>query len=621
MKVLAPTTNTISSSVAVMAASTSSGSGTYVAGTTATSGAGNATSASGPYALTGSGVGATGTPVTTSGSALTTTALNSASIDATTAYTATITDTATFPTGATQACSVNSPFSSVTCSLGTFSFPSSSMTSVGSLTTKAYASNGLSTDSLTSNALPVYGFIVTQVSNTRNSNTATDGVTSTTANPNLPSAFAVYGGKLYFVSANSGGTLKNFTYSGTTLGSVPETTGFSVGEGSNFYACGSYLYYGDRNTTAGVGKIYSYDGTTYSQLSNTTGSASVADTNGNSSFACGSSKFFAVLSNGSYNKLFSLDASSGTVTQISNFLGSSSSDFFIFYQAAVYNGLLYFGATNSLAANKLKIMTWNDTSTTLTQFSNTNGSSNNDFANTIAFNFTPYNSYLFFVANNSSGVAKILKTDGTTITAISATSGAANKADVLSTGEGNLIVYNNKLYFAGYNSSTGTVTKLFAYDDTATTPTLTTISNTSGSSTTTDAIGNFMAVYNSKLFFSANNPSGYSKLYSYDGSTLKQITNTAGSSASDTPTNLTVYNGRLYFAAKNANAAVKLFVYDDTHNFVAQVTNTTGSESTSDSPSFLTVFGTQLYFASSLNATGPVTKLFRVCDTSAGCTN
>src|SRR5262249_35639351 len=115
----------------------------------------------------------------------------------------------TFPSGATPACSLVTPFSSFQgCSLSGFTVTDSDLTSTGNLIVQAYASNGGVTDYTNSNALPVSLVGYRQLTNLSGAAGTSDAINFMIA----------YNNKL-IIMAGTGAAIWDglYTYDGTTL--------------------------------------------------------------------------------------------------------------------------------------------------------------------------------------------------------------------------------------------------------------------------------------------------------------------------------------------------------------------------------------------------------------------
>jgi hypothetical protein len=91
----------------------------------------------------------------------------------------------------------------------------------------------------------------------------------------------------------------------------------------------------------------------------------------------------------------------------------------------------------------------------------------------------------------------------------------------------------------------------------------------------------FLKVYNGKLYFSAINSAGFTKLFMYNEAddTVAQISDIF-TSGNDSPGYLTVYNNRLYFYAAIDNFPTrKLFRYDEAANIIQQISDTRNGSS------------------------------------------
>lgn len=152
-----------------------------------------------------------------------------------------------------------------------------------------------------------------------------------------------------------------------------------------------------------------------------------------------------------------------------------------------------------------------------------------------------------------------------------------------------LFVFNGKVYFDGFSSTTGA--ELYAYDGTTTSLVADIVPGMGNSSPA------FFTVFQSKLYFSA-----VGKLYCYDG--VNAPAPIARSSGGDTEvssyTNFQVFNNKLYFAG-GAPGVYDLWMYDGTNpaSLVTDI-NTTGNAD----PRFLEVCNNKLYFSATTSASG-----------------
>lgn len=509
-------------------------------------------------------------------------------------------------------CSFASPFASLACNLAGLSVTASQLPTLGSLAAQI--------GSTISNSLPVTRYMLNQVSNT-------------SGNANLddePFQIYPFTNELYFFARNSSNAFKLFRYNPTSntilqLSNSRNDQTLSDALNNGLFQIIEYnseLALSLHNQNGNI-KLHRYlrASNTLEQIANTNNDQASGDLADR--FAIYNSKLYfrANIPTTGRSKAFVYDsAGAGSVRHLTNTKNSTSVND-TWSAPFASGGALYFWAYGEGETLNYKLFKYVDSPVeSLVRISNTSGDNtlrdspfgaSEGSGNTIA-----YNNRIFFQGRNPSAVSKLFRYNDPTgeVIQISNTSGSALAPD-FSTSANSMIVYNNKLFFSGLNSSG--VSKLHVYDDTV--GTLRQISNTSANAATPDSPSQFR-VMGSTLYFSALNDSGVSKLYSYHDATgvMTLVSNTSGNNAmADSVGNLTVYNSKLYFTANNSSAQTKLYVFDPTTNTISQVTNTSGSQATPDSTQWLTVLSDRLYF-SSLNSNGR-RKLYSICDTSAGC--
>ena len=551
---------------------------------------------------TAGGISPTGTGATAStsgsdgGSASASTTIASASTIAN------LTVSATFNAASTPACSFLSPFASMSCSVGSRAVSNSELASNGSLIARGYAGNGDVNSYLDSSSIAVTRYTVKQLSNLRNNNSSYDGVT-------YPPV--VYNNKLFLYGYNSSGFIKLFAY---------DRTGGAI-----------------------------------NQISNIKGNNSASD-GFNEPVICGGKLFFVAYLTATATKLFAYDDSLGQLTQISNIAGNNA-NWDNPLGLKCFSGSVYFAAFNT--SNAYKLYRYDVSGNALTQVSNTR--QNQTLSDEVAqYTKIEYAGKVYFAAKNTSGKYKLYSYDPSTtaVTQVVDIRGAANDDDPTVQ-----VVFGGSLYFSAKNTSG--MTKLYQYTSGANT--LVQAVNTSGSASLDDS-ANYFTTYAGKLFLTAYNAGGEYRLFSFDpsGNILEEITDT-NPSGSDGPvepvisggylyfrsyvtggyvlyryldssrtltrlsgaagvaqlgksvSSLVAYNGKIFFIASNAQSQDKLFVYDPTLNLVSQVSDTVQNNSSWDGVSYPTVYGDKLYFSANLTGSAD-TKLFALCDLSAGCT-
>ncbi|MDW7773529.1 MAG: hypothetical protein SCH71_11640 [Desulfobulbaceae bacterium] len=228
---------------------------------------------------------------------------------------------------------------------------------------------------------------------------------------------------------------------------------------------------------------------------------------------------------------------------------------------------------------------------------------------------TVFNSQLFFAA-----------TDGTTgieLWRYNDLGAPLLVADINPTGDSyprSFAIFNSKLYFSAYDRINGR--ELWVFDGTNA-PTMVADINTIVADIYTggSSIPSGLTVYNSKLYFSADDGINGTELWVYDGvnppSMVANINpnqdiNDPNYGNSD-PRNLKVYNSKLYFSANDGSNGSELWVYDGVNppSMVANINPESyvydgGSYMSqgSSEPSSLTIFKSKLYFSANDGTNG-----------------
>ncbi|MGZ6309885.1 MAG: hypothetical protein ACXWOH_04600 [Bdellovibrionota bacterium] len=618
---LAPTVLTISASLPLAVTSTLAKTSSFPGapgpdpGVDAAAPGGAGSSASAAPGLTTSFLAVSGSPKTVTGSTV-------AANDATSVFTSTITVTATWPSGATPACSIQSPFASAaapgSCAIPTFNVASGNLTSTGNFTVKAYASNGGATDFLLSNSLPVTGYGIRQISD------ASPG-----AADQLQSDSIVYKGKLYFSTL-----LDLFSYNSVT-DTVTQIENMNGGntEASTLSVdtVGNLLNYYSENTHAAF-KFYTWDdiGPTVTNVINTSGIGN-SDGPGGVHFPvyCGGRSYYWLQKSAAVFKVYELNPPN-TVTQISNTKGGltdgnaietmfclNSKVYFTIYQPATTAEALYVydPAVGAASFNQVSLL---------------DATGDQIWAPLGVIGGTKALLY----AANAGGNNTLFTFDGTTWTNIANITGGGDIDNGFPMNNISATLSSGKIFFPMMNASSKY--KLYSYQDSPQTLVQLTNINAAGVDDV-DANANhafYIIAYNGKIFFTGKN-AGKLKLYRWDDSaqTLTQITNTAGTGNNDfstaAPPNsdplFTIYNNKLFFRA-NINAAGvvnKYFMYDDVAGTLVQLTNIGGathadSPWTVNLPLVPSVYNNRLYFAG-FDASA-FDKLYSLCDPATGCT-
>lgn len=209
-------------------------------------------------------------------------------------------------------------------------------------------------------------------------------------------------------------------------------------------------------------------------------------------------------------------------------------------------------------------------------------------------NLTTWNNTLYFTANDGSTGVQLWRSDGTTNTRITNTSGF---------NPSNLIVFNNKLYFTATNSTFGT--ELWEYNGTSAPSRISDINLNAGSSNP-----NSLTVVGNKLFFTAVDSSNTRKLWFYNSTSVSLVDINPGFSSSQSLTpSFVAFNSKLFFTARNNT---ELWSTDGTIGGT-QVISVEGT--TQSYPANFRVVGSTLYFTASNGTSG-----FEVCKYQSGTT-
>jgi hypothetical protein len=365
---------------------------------------------------------------------------------------------------------------------------------------------------------------------------------------------------------------------------------------SNLTAFNGDLYFTANNSSNGVNKLFQTNGTTITQISNISG-LSTNDNISNLSPVGTAYLYFNANNSSGVQKVFRYDTALGSIIQTSDSSGGESvADSATDFQTDGTN--LYYSATNSSSGVFTKM--FEATSSGLIQVSNFQGTGASDLIPTqggIAF----YDGLIYLSAQDTVSTSHLFKLSGTIYSAISNISGGS--FDNVQ----KMMVMGSDLFLVANNSSGKT--KLYKYNDTA--GVITQVSNINGN-TANDVV--FPAGFcNGKSFFVVGQGI-ILKLYQYDGTNFTQISNVAGSLNTDNNgTNLgACYNNKYYIPLSDINGHDKLYKYDGTN--LSQVSNL--NPLGADQVGSMAVYNNYLYFG----ATNSTSKMYRLCDSAAGCT-
>lgn len=194
-------------------------------------------------------------------------------------------------------------------------------------------------------------------------------------------------------------------------------------------------------------------------------------------------------------------------------------------------------------------------------------------------NLTVFNNNLYFTANDGTYGTELWVTDGTPVSSGGVTGLVKdiNPIETAGSNPSNFIVYNNMLYFSAMDGNTlrvpavhglevwysdGTIGNASYIDIN---PTVLDGTNTSSSSP------NHFIVYNSKLYFTANDGTNGRELWVTDGTNTSMIELNAGSGVINSfvgydEHQMKIYKGKLYFYTGTSSDDGRFYVKDGTEN-------------------------------------------------------
>lgn len=152
-----------------------------------------------------------------------------------------------------------------------------------------------------------------------------------------------------------------------------------------------------------------------------------------------------------------------------------------------------------------------------------------------------------------------------------------------------MAVYNSKLYFSAITATTGY--ELWVYDGVNLPSLVVDIWTGSNSSSP-----RYLAAFKNKLYFSTDIGDGKGReLWSYDGISAKRVRDINPSGSSD-PAHLAVFNNKLYFSADGGDGrSFELWVYDGVNQPKRAADICSGASGSY--PHYLQVFSNKLYFS------------------------
>jgi ELWxxDGT repeat protein len=235
----------------------------------------------------------------------------------------------------------------------------------------------------------------------------------------------------------------------------------------------------------------------------------------------------------------------------------------------VYNGALYMGAYDTVG-NGEELWSYDGATATPRADINT-GAGGSSFPSYL----TVFNGKLYFRAAADGVSYKLWQFDGSSAT-------VAVDVGVASHG---MKVYNGALYFCATDGANGY--ELWRYDG-VTVPTGPAADINSGAGDGLDPTGGKMAVFNGKLYFRAAADGASYKLYEYDGSAVRVVSDT-GVASSD----MVVYGSALYYSGNDGVAGWEPWSYDGAAvGLVKDINPGAGSSN----PQQFAEYGGRLYF-------------------------
>jgi len=421
-------------------------------------------------------------------------------------------------------------------------------------------------------------------------------------------AFVVYDGVLYFGATGDKGEGKElWSYDGTSVTQVDDiNAGAGGSDPANFAVYDQALYF---SADGGGGtELWRY-------RSGDAGATKVDDLCSTCTFG-GSPSSLTVYDGALYFRaddatdgyeLWSYTAGDASATQVDDINGGGDS---IPSWLTVYDGSLYFAAYNGTDGTELWSYTAGDASATQVDDINGSGSSSPN-------ELTVYDGTLYFQAYGDS--------DGTELWSYTAGNTSASKVDDVYDGSSSSVprsftVYDGALYFRARVETGPSITRrnLFRYatgDGSATNVADINYDNSVN-------VENGMTVYDPgsgpKLYFDASQPTGAfgngEGLYSYDGpnATLSAEANTNVSTLTN-PTSLTALNGSIYFfASTSATSGVGLWAYSGGTVSLVKDSFTFGSLSE------IAVYDGALYFRAEDFTSGSGVELWTSDGTTSG---
>ncbi|MGE0614363.1 MAG: hypothetical protein AB7P04_01875 [Bacteriovoracia bacterium] len=387
---------------------------------------------------------------------------------------------------------------------------------------------------------------------------------STTGNTNdEPSPRITVDGIHYFSASNAMGNSKLYRLDGLSPVNVIDALGAGSSDIYNTLTEFSGGIYLGASVSAGVTKLRKISGSGVEQVSNIVG---------------GGTDFPIILGQFAGNLYFSannggagqprLYRTDGSGIHLVSATTGAASDAISTQGFAVLGNYGYFVASDATTTNRLF-----RTDGTSVELVFNSGSAGNDGVD--AAKMTAIGSYVYFVGRNASGKTKLFRTNGTSVSQISDIAGAAT-ADSPS----KPVEYGNGVYFTAANAA-GAV-KLYRYDGDHVSQIVDLVQNSALSDNITS-----LTAANGYLFFIGYEATGtYLKLYSYDGTTVRQVSNTSSTNDLVTGAPLQAFAGFLFFAAADSVGLVRLHLTDGKQSLRLGIGQSVGHDVVAAAPRF-----------------------------------
>lgn len=375
----------------------------------------------------------------------------------------------------------------------------------------------------------------------------------------VPATLTEFQGKLYFSAATAAEGRELYSYDGVHPPVL--VTDFNPGSDDginpigNYAVIGSTMYLTADNGTTGM-ELYKFDGT------NITLVADIATGSGSSEpfdFTVHDGILYFSASTSTFGReLYKYTPATNSLVRISDIISGSDDSVFPQYFTAkdgygiIDNKLLFKSATPS-GDNTISVYDIATNSITLLGLFPINPTDLYFFPGK---SFTMYNGEIYFTAVETiSGITNgyLYKYDGEDVVRLTEYESSTEWEVVIQI----IGVYNNKIYVAGASSEAGDDIELYAYDPATESLELVYNINSSDHSKPCNGI-----VYNGLLYFTADDGTHGTELWSTDGTTTELVMDINPDLSYSPVMFLTVFKGKLYMTAGNAENGYELFVLE-----------------------------------------------------------